>query len=163
MNAPIRTLALVLAALSASACVSLLPKSDQAVLYRFDVDPVGGDETGAVRQVGLLKPPARFPQAAAGDRILTVTGGQAAYIAAARWVAPANVLFDEAVAREASIGLLLPCNVVVRAEGDNRTVVETVDPEVLVSVTENEELTEVAQDARTRLDAALADLPARLG
>lgn len=72
-------------------------------------------------------------------------------------------LAEQAVAREASIGLLLPCNVVVRAEGDNRTVVETVDPEVLVSVTENEELTEVAQDARTRLDAALADLPARLG
>lgn len=72
-------------------------------------------------------------------------------------------LAEQAMAREASIGLLLPCNVVVRAEGENRTVVETVDPEVLVSVTENEELTEVAQDARTRLDAALADLPARLG
>lgn len=72
-------------------------------------------------------------------------------------------LAEQAVAREASIGLLLPCNVVVRAEGDNRTVVETVDPEVLVSVTQNEQLTEVAQDARTRLDAALADLPARLG
>ena len=72
-------------------------------------------------------------------------------------------LAEQAVAREASIGLLLPCNVVVRAQGDNRTVVETVDPEVLVSVTQNEQLTEVAQDARTRLDAALADLPARLG
>lgn len=72
-------------------------------------------------------------------------------------------LAEQAVAREASIGLLLPCNVVVRAEGENRTVVETVDPEVLVSVTENKELTEVAQDARTRLDAALAAVPARLG
>lgn len=72
-------------------------------------------------------------------------------------------LAEQAVAREASIGLLLPCNVVVRAAGENRTVVETVDPEVLVSVTENNELTEVAQDARTRLDAALAALPARLG
>lgn len=72
-------------------------------------------------------------------------------------------LAEQAVAREASIGLLLPCNVVVRAEGENRTVVETVDPEVLVSVTENKELSEVAQDARTRLDAALAAVPARLG
>lgn len=72
-------------------------------------------------------------------------------------------LAEQAMAREASIGLLLPCNVVVRAEGENRTVVETVDPEVLVSVTQNEELTEVAQDARTRLDSALAALPARLG
>ena len=100
MRAPIRTLAIVLAALSASACVSLLPKSDPAQLYRFDVDPIGGEASAAAgSQVGLLKPPARFPQAAAGDRILTVSGGQAAYIAAARWVAPASVRFDEAVAR----------------------------------------------------------------
>lgn len=99
MRAPVKTLAVVLAAMSASACVSLLPKSDPAVLYRFDVDPVGGEAQATANPVGLLKPPARFPQASAGDRILTVTGGQAAYIAAARWVAPANVLFDEAVAR----------------------------------------------------------------
>lgn len=99
MRAPLRTLAVVLAALSASACVSLLPKSDPAVLYRFDVDPIGDGAPAAAQQVGLLKPPARFPQASAGDRILTVTGGQTAYIAAARWVAPASVLFDEAVAR----------------------------------------------------------------
>ncbi|MFC3077514.1 ABC-type transport auxiliary lipoprotein family protein [Phenylobacterium terrae] len=99
MRAPVKTLAAVLAAMSASACVSLLPKSDPAVLYRFDVDPVGGEAQAPANQVGLLKPPARFPQASAGDRILTVTGGQAAYIAAARWVAPASVLFDEAVAR----------------------------------------------------------------
>lgn len=99
MRAPIRTLTIVLVALSASACVSLLPKSDPVQLYRFDVEPVAGQPPAAGAQVGLLKPPARFTQAAAGDRMLTVTGGQAAYIAAARWVAPASVLFDEAVAR----------------------------------------------------------------
>jgi cholesterol transport system auxiliary component len=99
MRAPFKTLTVALAALSASACVSLLPKSDPAQLYRFDVDPIGGEASAAARQVGLLKPPARFPQAAAGDRILTVTGGQAAYVAAARWIAPASILFDEAVAR----------------------------------------------------------------
>lgn len=58
---------------------------------------------------------------------------------------------------------MLPCNVVVRAESQDRTVVEAVDPEVLVSVTENAELTDVAQDARTRLDAALAALPTQVG
>ncbi len=71
-------------------------------------------------------------------------------------------LAEQAVAREASIGLLLPCNVVVRADGEQRTVVETVDPAVFVTVTGNDDLTEVAQDARARLDAALAALPARL-
>lgn len=98
MTAPVRTLIVLLAALGLSGCISLLPKSDPAQLYRFDVDPIG-EAPPAQTQVGLLKPPARFPQASAGDRILTVSGGQAAYIAAARWVAPASVLFDEAVAR----------------------------------------------------------------
>src|SRR5205085_7900277 len=39
-----------------------------------------------------------FQREAAGDRILTLTGPKAAYVAGARWVAPAEVLFDEAVA-----------------------------------------------------------------
>ncbi|MBS0333654.1 MAG: membrane integrity-associated transporter subunit PqiC, partial [Proteobacteria bacterium] len=33
------------------------------------------------------------------DRILTVTGGKAAYIAQSRWVAPAETLFNQAVSR----------------------------------------------------------------
>lgn len=72
-------------------------------------------------------------------------------------------LAEQAVAREASIGLLLPCNVVVRAEGERRTIVEALDPDMMVGVTENEQLKDVASDARTRLDAALAALPTRVG
>ena len=37
---------------------------------------------------------------------------------------------------EPSIGLLLPCNVVVRQVDDDRTRVETIDPDIMVSVTE---------------------------
>jgi cholesterol transport system auxiliary component len=40
-----------------------------------------------------------FPRASTSDGILTVTGDQTAYIAGARWVAPARVLFQEAVQR----------------------------------------------------------------
>jgi cholesterol transport system auxiliary component len=40
-----------------------------------------------------------FPTAAAGDRILTVKGDEAAYIASGRWVSAATVLFDEAETR----------------------------------------------------------------
>ncbi|MGZ8363675.1 MAG: ABC-type transport auxiliary lipoprotein family protein, partial [Caulobacteraceae bacterium] len=36
-------------------------------------------------------------QAASTDRILTITGAETAYIAGARWVAPAPTLFDEAL------------------------------------------------------------------
>ena len=37
-----------------------------------------------------------FTRPAEGDRLLTVNGSDAAYIAAARWDAPASMLFDEA-------------------------------------------------------------------
>ena len=70
-------------------------------------------------------------------------------------------LAEQAVAREASIGLLLPCNVVVRADGRARTVIEAVDPDMLVGVTGNDQLTDIAADARARLEAALAAVPGR--
>jgi cholesterol transport system auxiliary component len=49
--------------------------------------------------VGVLLGAVTFPRAATGDAILSVTGTQSAYIAESRWVAPASVLFREAVER----------------------------------------------------------------
>jgi uncharacterized protein (DUF302 family) len=63
-----------------------------------------------------------------------------------------------AVQAEPSIGLLLPCNVVVRAVDDTTTLVEAMDPKVIVTLAGNENLTDVAIDARERLTAALAAL-----
>lgn len=60
-----------------------------------------------------------------------------------------------AVQAEPSIGLLLPCNVVVRSVGEDRTLVEALDPTVMVELTGNQGLAAVAADARTRLTAAL--------
>lgn len=57
------------------------------------------------------------------------------------------------------IGLLLPCNVVVRADGAEATLVQAMDPQVMVSVTGEPALTEVADEATARLKAALAGLP----
>ena len=59
---------------------------------------------------------------------------------------------------EPSIGLLLPCNVVVRYLDDDTTVVEALDPQVMVSLTHNEALSLVADEAGRRLAAALAAL-----
>jgi uncharacterized protein (DUF302 family) len=61
--------------------------------------------------------------------------------------------------KEPSIGLLLPCNVVVRETGDG-TVVEAVDPETMVSMTDNGDLQEIADEAKERLEKALASLSA---
>lgn len=69
-------------------------------------------------------------------------------------------LAHAALLAEPSIGLLLPCNVVVRAIDDDRTLVEAMDPAVMVTVTGNAELTDVAADARDRLTAALDSLTA---
>jgi uncharacterized protein (DUF302 family) len=61
-----------------------------------------------------------------------------------------------------SLGLLLPCNVVVRGRPGG-TVVEVLDPQVMVSVPGEEALRPVADEARRRLTAALAALPAAVG
>lgn len=59
---------------------------------------------------------------------------------------------------EPSVGLLLPCNVVVRALDNNTTIVEALDPKVMVSLTQNDALSSVADDAGQRLAAALDTL-----
>jgi uncharacterized protein (DUF302 family) len=69
-------------------------------------------------------------------------------------------LAHAAIQAEPSIGLLLPCNVVVRAVDDQTTVVEAMDPEVMVTVTHNDALAPVASDAGERLSAALRALSA---
>ncbi|HET7400081.1 MAG TPA: DUF302 domain-containing protein [Intrasporangium sp.] len=63
-----------------------------------------------------------------------------------------------ALEAEPSVGLLLPCNVVVRSLGANRTAVEAMDPGILVQLTDNPALADVAADARARLTAALDSL-----
>jgi uncharacterized protein (DUF302 family) len=54
-----------------------------------------------------------------------------------------------------SIGLLLPCNVVVRAIPAG-TVVEALDPQVMVTLTGRPELKPVADEVGRRLARALA-------
>jgi uncharacterized protein (DUF302 family) len=56
------------------------------------------------------------------------------------------------------IGLLLPCNVVVRADGSGHVLAQALDPQAMVPVTGHAELKEVADEATTRLRAALDTL-----
>ena len=57
------------------------------------------------------------------------------------------------------IGLLLPCNVIVHAHGDE-TRVEIADPIAMLGLVQNPALIEVAQEARRRLERAVARLAA---
>jgi uncharacterized protein (DUF302 family) len=65
-------------------------------------------------------------------------------------------LAHRALEIDPTVGLLLPCNVVVRAVADNATLVEAADPRVLLQVTGNTELAPVATEAWERLTTALA-------
>ncbi len=57
---------------------------------------------------------------------------------------------------EPDLGLLLPCNVVVRTDDSGRTLVSSLNPEIMVSVPGRPELEPIATDAKTRLQNALA-------
>ena len=60
-------------------------------------------------------------------------------------------LAHKALQVEPDIGLLLPCNVVVRQEADNRVTVAFVDPLVMMQMVNKPEVVAVAQDAEARL------------
>ena len=62
---------------------------------------------------------------------------------------------NRALQAEPSIGLLLPCNVVVRRDGD-MTVIEMINPSMMTTLTANPEVAQVASEVSDRLDAAMA-------
>lgn len=69
-------------------------------------------------------------------------------------------LAHRAVEANRQIGLLLPCNVVVRADPDHAgtMLVEAMHPAVLVEVTGEPELRPVAEEVTDRLQAAINSL-----
>lgn len=60
----------------------------------------------------------------------------------------------KALSAEADIGLLLPCNVVVRQETSGKITVGFIDPQTMVALTNNPQIREVADDATARLRRA---------
>lgn len=66
-------------------------------------------------------------------------------------------LAHRALGVDREIGMLLPCNVVVRADGDE-TLVQALNPQTMVSVTGRAGLQPVADEAGVRLRAALDSL-----
>ena len=61
-------------------------------------------------------------------------------------------LAHRALEAEPDIGLLLPCNVVVREEPDGSLVVGFMDPVAVLQMTSNPEVASVAHQARQRLE-----------
>jgi len=69
-------------------------------------------------------------------------------------------LAHRAVNIDRQIGLLLPCNVVVRTDpkADGTVLVEAMDPQVLVDVTKEAELRPVADEVGAKLRSAIDSL-----
>lgn len=91
----IRPLVATTLALTLSGC-ALLSSPEPVQLYRFgSAGDVVGTPVASPVQVKLRA--VEFPSAARGDRLLGVTGTEAAYIGGARWVSPALVLYSDSV------------------------------------------------------------------
>lgn len=67
-------------------------------------------------------------------------------------------LAHKALQAEPDVGLLLPCNVVVRQEAENRVTVAFIDPLVMMEMVSNPEVQAVAKDAELRLRRACKSL-----
>ncbi len=97
--------AVLVAAVSLSACVNVLPKTKPVQLYRFSFAPQAPDKQTITTQATAPLGPyiavnmgqIDFPQAAAGDRVLTTEGNEISYVGGSRWAIPVRQMFSEAV------------------------------------------------------------------
>jgi uncharacterized protein (DUF302 family) len=67
-------------------------------------------------------------------------------------------LAHRAIVAEPAIGLLLPCNVVVREDNAGTVHVEFMDPKAVLELVDNPEINQVASEVRQRLQRVLASV-----
>jgi len=67
-------------------------------------------------------------------------------------------LAHKAISNEPSIGLLLPCNVLVRQDDDRSVHVEFMDPAEVLNLVDNPAVGELASEVKSRLERVLEAL-----
>lgn len=65
---------------------------------------------------------------------------------------------SKAIAAEPQIGALLPCNVVVRQDAQDKIHVEIMDPNAVLNLVDNPAVPQLAAEVRGKLEQALAAL-----
>ena len=68
-------------------------------------------------------------------------------------------LAHQALTADPHVGLLLPCNVVVREDNAGKVHVEFMDPNAVLELVNKPEITQVAGEVRQRLERVMAALP----
>jgi len=108
----LKPLLVALAALSVSACVSILPETEPSAIYRLS-SPTPVEWSGRERMFVEINTPLA-PRGLAGDEIaLLMDGRHLAYMASAKWIAPAprivqNLVIDTFNATSASLAPARP-------------------------------------------------------
>jgi uncharacterized protein (DUF302 family) len=69
-------------------------------------------------------------------------------------------LANQALEADPDIGLLLPCNVVVREEEDGSVTVSFMDPEAVLSLVDHEHIDKLADEVRGKLQSVMDGLEA---
>jgi len=72
-------------------------------------------------------------------------------------------LAHQALTAEPDIGLMLPCNVVVYEDGPEAATVEAISPMAALGVVDNAALSDVADQAQAKLEAAMQAVADRAG
>ena len=85
---------------SLAGCISVFPKTPPSQLYRFgSFEPAAASTASSASGPNVVRGDLNFDSSASTDRILAMTGQDAAFISGARWVSPAPIVFEEALVR----------------------------------------------------------------
>ncbi|VAW94847.1 Uncharacterized conserved protein [hydrothermal vent metagenome] len=68
------------------------------------------------------------------------------------------ILANQAITAEPDIGLLLPCNVLVREEDDGNVTVAFMDPSAVLTLAEKEGIAELAGEVKARLQRVMSSI-----
>lgn len=119
-------LAALAGAFALTGCISLLPKATPVQLYDLRPDLGQPVDVAPNARTGVRLAPVVLEQAAAGDRLLTLRGAEAAYIARARWVSAAQSLVSADVER-AFAAKGQATRLVLRGDGSAATMMLMID------------------------------------
>ena len=138
--------------------VNAKPKSSS---YGFHAHLVNTDFAAAVEQVSDALKKEGFGILTEIDVQATMKNKLGIDVPAHRILGACNpTLAHRALMAEPDIGLLLPCNVVVRQDADGKVTVGLIDPIAMLQVTDNPEVATVAREARERLQRVCTALAA---